>query len=105
MINRDKSSVLFSKNTKEQNKNRVKAILSFNKEGHSGRYLGLPVYIGKSKVKTFAYLKEKIWKCIQGWKEKLLSIAGKEILIKAVAQAVPVYEMACFDLTKSFVIS
>jgi hypothetical protein len=77
MINRDKSSVLFSKNTKEQNKNRVKAILSFNKEGHSGRYLGLPVYIGKSKVKTFAYLKEKIWKCIQGWKEKLLSIAGK----------------------------
>jgi hypothetical protein len=42
---------------------------------------------------------------IQGWKEKLLSIAGKEILIKAVAQAVPVYAMACFDLTKSFVIS
>lgn len=102
VINREKSSVLFSKNTKQQNKEKVKTILKFNKEGHSGKYLGLPVYIGKSKRKTFAYLKERIWKCIQGWKEKLLSKAGKEILIKAVAQAIPVYAMACFDLTKSF---
>jgi hypothetical protein len=40
-------------------------------------------------------------KRIQGWKERFLSAAGKEILIKAVAQAIPTCAMACFDLTRS----
>jgi hypothetical protein len=64
------------------------------------RYLGLPVHLGASIRKEFEYIKEKIWRCIQGWKEKLLSRAGKEILIKAIAQAIPTYAMSVFDLMK-----
>jgi hypothetical protein len=53
------------------------------------------------KTQCFAYIKDKIWRRIQGWEEKLTSMASKEILIKAVAQVIPTYDMACFALTKS----
>lgn len=61
--------------------------------------MGLPV-VGNSRKTTFRYLKDRIWQRIQGWKEKMLSRAGKEILIKAVVQAIPTFAMGCFDLTK-----
>jgi hypothetical protein len=32
----------------------------------------------------FAYLKDRVWIHIQGWKEKLLSKAGKEVLINSI---------------------
>ena len=38
---------------------------------------------------------------IAGWKGKLLSNAGREILIKVVAQATPTYTMSVFKLSDS----
>ena len=38
---------------------------------------------------------------MQGWKEKLLSQAGKEIMIKAVIQSIPTYSMSVFRLPTS----
>jgi len=76
-------------------------LLQVTKEMMNEIYLGLPVHVGQSKMKTFAYLKDRIWKRMQGWNEKFLSWASKEILIKAVAQAIPTFAMGCFDLSKS----
>lgn len=100
MINRDKSSVLFSPNTDMSSRDHVKEELYIASGARNERYLGLPVSIGKSRKKAFQYIKRRIWGRIQGWQEKLLSKAGKEVLIKAVAQAIPTYAMSCFDLTK-----
>lgn len=100
VINHDKSSILFSPNTEPQVRNVVKQVLSIERETMSERYLGLPVSVGKARKKTFGYIKQKIWSRVQGWQEKLLSKAGKEILVKAVAQAIPTYAMSCFDITK-----
>jgi hypothetical protein len=101
VINREKSSVMFSSNTPGRIKEAIMQRLGLGLETKGGKYLGLPLYVGRSKAKCFEYLKEKIWKRIQGWKERFLSAAGKELLLKAVVQAIPTYAMACFDLTKS----
>jgi len=100
VINAEKSTVLFSPNTGSFQRRRVQEILNSRSEARSEKCLGLPMSVGRSRTNTFAYLKDKIWQRIQGWKEKLLSKAGKEIMIKAVAQSIPVFAMGCFDITK-----
>ena len=65
-----------------------------------GKYLGLPSVIGKSKNQVFAEIKEKVGEKLFEWKEKIPSIGGKEVLIKAVIQAIPTYTMSCFQLLK-----
>ena len=57
--------------------------------------------MGRSKRTTFNAKKEKLGKMLVGWKEKLLSKEGKEVLIKAMAQAIPTYTMSCFKLSDS----
>jgi hypothetical protein len=99
-VNIDKSAIVFSKNTKERDKRKMMDMLGIRGEAQNEKYLGLPVYVGKSKTKLFAYLKDRLWSKITGWMEKWLSKMGKEVLIKACAQAIPLFAMSCFDITK-----
>ena len=64
------------------------------------QYLGLPMIVGKSKTNTFKGVREKITKKVTEWKEKFISKAGREILIKTVTQAVPTYTMSIFKIPK-----
>ncbi|XP_048425083.1 uncharacterized protein LOC125470283 [Pyrus x bretschneideri] len=67
------------------------------------RYLGLSTFVGKNKKKkTFSYIKEWVMNKICGWKGKCLSSAGRELLIKVVAQALPAFAMYCFLLPRTF---
>jgi len=98
VVNLDKSEASFSRNVlKEEkemicNKMNVKTVMSHT------RYLGLPVVFGRSKKEIFSFVIDRVWKKLKGWKEKFLSRAGKEVLIKAVAQAIPSYIMSCYKL-------
>ncbi|BFG30782.1 hypothetical protein CerSpe_170560 [Prunus speciosa] len=84
VVNFEKSSVYFSPNTPQQ--------LTDN----PGKYLGLPTLWGRSKCEAMNFVKERIMSKVEGWKQKLLTQAGREILIKAVAQTIPTYPMSVF---------
>ena len=66
-------------------------------ENHS-KYLSLPTFVGRSKKHVFDFVQERVWKKLNGWKEGVFSQAGKEVIIKAVAQSIPTYIMGCFLL-------
>ena len=68
---------------------------------HHEKYLGLPPLIRKEKRKAFNRIKDQVGKHIARWKGKLLSNAGREILIKTVAQATPTYTMNYFKILDS----
>jgi hypothetical protein len=49
-------------------------------------------------VQDFNYILDKVIKKLKGWKERNLSFAGRGVLIKVVAQAIPLFFMSCFLL-------
>jgi len=94
----EKSSVHFSSNTLPQKRELIKGMLGVSEVERFESYLGLSTLVGRSKYHTFSFLKDRVWKKLQGWNGKILSRVGKEILIKVVAQSIPTYTMSVFQL-------
>ena len=62
------------------------------------KYLGLPTEIGRDSSGVFEHLTAQVRGRIDGWCGREASCAGREVLIKSVAQAAPTYSMSCFLL-------
>ena len=97
-LNRDKTSLFFSKSTSFEMQNQIMSALGVSALRQYKEYLGLPAMVGRNKRASFDHLKQKVWKKLQGREGKLLSQAEIEVLIKAVIQAIPTYTMSCFKL-------
>ncbi|XP_041025387.1 uncharacterized protein LOC121265784 [Juglans microcarpa x Juglans regia] len=100
-LNLDKSSIFFISNTKQVVKDIILTTVGIQASKSYESYLGLPSYVGKKKSKAFNSILNKIRSRIRNWKVKLLSQAGNEILLKAVIQAIPNYNMRIFKIPKA----
>ncbi|XP_062088870.1 uncharacterized protein LOC133795435 [Humulus lupulus] len=99
-INCEKSSIFFSRNTEARVRDEVCGELDIHEADDNTTYLGLPSLLGRKKSSLLGYLNDRIQHRVLGWENKFLSRAGKEILLKTVAQALPNYAMNVFLLPK-----
>ncbi|XP_030958797.1 uncharacterized protein LOC115980716 [Quercus lobata] len=74
-INRSKTALFFSKATEGDIKDHIKEAWGVPEIMQYEKYLGLPSFVGKGKKASFKYIKERVWRKLQGWKGKLLSQA------------------------------
>ena len=87
-VNPAKCSIMFNEKIPPATQNQVKGVLQVVQTAFDARYLGLPTPSGRMKGARFQHLKERLGKRLKDFTERNMSAAAKEILIKAVAQAI-----------------
>ncbi|CAJ2674072.1 unnamed protein product [Trifolium pratense] len=102
-ISLPKSEIFCSRNVSQVVQNSITNILGVQAVLGTGKYLGLPSMVGRSKKQTFNYIKDRVWRKINSWSSKCLSKAGREVLIKSVLQAIPSYVMSIFLIPGSLI--
>lgn len=78
----------------------VRTVMQIETEALAEKYLGLPTALGRSTKEAFEYMPARLKKLVGAWSGKEASCAGREVLLKSVAQAVPTYLMSCFLIPK-----
>jgi len=97
-LNINKTSIFFSRNTSPERKQEILRLSGLSEAHRIETYLGLPTFVGKSRNLAFKNIIAKVAQRLDNWKVKFLSQAGKEVLLKAVVQAIPTYSMGVFQL-------
>lgn len=60
-------------------------------------YLGVPIFVGKPKVVHFLSLAGKIRLKLASWKAKLLSMAGRALLVKSVIHSMLIHSISIYE--------
>lgn len=63
-------------------------------------YLGLPLHVKKLPKALIQLLVQKIGARLPGWKRKLMTYPGREVLVKSVLSSMPTYFLTVFRLPK-----
>lgn len=92
-LNKKKTTIFFSSNTPWEARTQIQQGAGVASCSSYEKYLGLPAVMGRSRYYTFRCLKERVWAKVNNWKNTFFSQTRKEILLKAVLQAIPTYSM------------
>lgn len=100
-VNPEKSEITCSQNMDTLMVTVFLNFLGMNPMNNHSKYLGMPMVVGSNKTEIFRGVEEKLGNRVQNWNNRMLSWAGREILVKSCLQAIPLYLMGCFKFPKS----
>ncbi|KAL0402191.1 UNVERIFIED_CONTAM: hypothetical protein Slati_4249000 [Sesamum latifolium] len=95
VVNFKRSTMVVSGKNVVERKRHLAKLLGVRLVANHDCYLGLSVMGGGLEV-LFRNIRERYWERINGWNGKLLSQAGKGMLIKVVLQSLHNHAMSCF---------
>ena len=72
---------------------RISNIARFPSTDKLEKYLGVPSITGHIHAGSFQHVLDRVERRLDGWKAKLLSLAGRTILAQAVLTTIPLYPM------------
>lgn len=98
MFNYDKSLMFFSDKIPKRQVDAIKDIFQLKVVSKREKYFGLLFMVGKKKKRLFPWNELWIISKISKWQHKFFSNGGNEMLIKAMAQAIPAYTMSVFRI-------
>lgn len=99
-VNWHKTVVHFSQNVGRQLRKELSDVLQVQECNHKGSYLRHPFCNFKYKKEVYKSVVERLSNKLIGWKQKCLSMAGRTILIKSIALAIPSHIMQSFLIPK-----
>ena len=97
-VSEAKSRVFFLPNVGRDSRESFCDILGLHSPPSLGKYLGFPIRHTISSSQDFNYILDRVKNKLAGWKAKLLSLAGRTVLIQASSSAIPAYVMQCAQL-------
>jgi hypothetical protein len=97
-VSHTKSKIFFSLNVSALTKHSICDSLGFLPTDFLGKYLGFPILHKRQASSDFHIITERVQAKLAGWKSRLLSPAGKLVLIKSVVTPIPKYVMQCMSV-------
>ncbi|XP_061373061.1 uncharacterized protein LOC133315448 [Gastrolobium bilobum] len=89
----DKTSVFFSKNTSEENINKIVQVSGFKRVKNIGRYLGSMMQHGRVKRSLYDGIVDRVKEKLSNWERQCLSQAGRITLAQSVMTTIPFFQM------------
>ncbi|KAA3474533.1 reverse transcriptase [Gossypium australe] len=92
-VNLEKSKLFISPNIHSTISSRLSQVCGIPLTNDLDKYLGVPLIHKRASKEMYCYIIDRVMKKLDDWKGKILSFAGRGILIRSTMSVIPLYTM------------